>query len=489
MAKKKKKSTEECGPDNKLLHHIEDLGFYNIEAYYTWCRKNAFEPSYKKSTKQIHAEQTHFDQLKREREFYAGIDKNPAKLIKHLCDGTIDSSKIERPFWKEFSKAITCSSKGKQSRESLKSLLLFVYKKTDFLFESIRYGDQKYLYVEALIKMNDRRASMIQNLNSWKSPGHNTKRQFSSLLQHLFCKYPVPQFFNSAWFLKEKGSDQYRDWFIHVANGHNIRTVKTPIALSKKMAHLMMQAPEDYSIEHAVRWGQIHAMNGNRRLTEEIISSRLGKGFENNEFWSTVIKFFIDNPMLDRKHIGPVIDYIFNQKYDQEEVILAGGDTEIRLAPQPNFSMNHRNPEALLRQVAVWHGELNKITPDLNLLFKKVDFDGLVMSKGKGESVYTYTIKQLLSGRALRDEGQAMRHCVASYAQSCVKGKCSIWSLEKITKKATEKCQTIEVDNNKVIVQSRGKLNRLPIAQEMSIIKKWAELRNLTLSRYLPSDV
>jgi hypothetical protein len=54
-----------------------------------------------------------------------------------------------------------------------------------------------------------------------------------------------------------------------------------------------------------------------------------------------------------------------------------------------------------------------------------------------------------------------MRHCVASYAQSCALGHSSIWTMELRTRAGVEKHQTIELTRDRFIVQCRGKQNRL----------------------------
>jgi hypothetical protein len=484
MAKKKKKIQDE-EPSKKILDHIEKMKLRGIDAYYAWCTKYSFVASFTKSSKEMAAEQEHFSFLTKEREMYSSIDRNPKKLIEKACDGLLDHKKIDRPFWKDFAEAI-CTSKDK-NKASLKELLIHIQKKADFLYDDIRFGDKKFLYVEAMIKINDRRGLWLRDLKSWKAGTHNARRQFASLIRHLFCKYEIPEFFDSAWFRKEKSSYKFRDWFIHIGLGHNIRTVKTPIPLTKKMAHSMMLAPADYTIEGAIRWGQIHALGGDKRLISEVVATRLGKSFSEEKFWTSVISFFIQNPMLDRKHVGPIYDFIHHHKYKEEEIVVPGGRVERRPPPQPNFSMTQRDPEALLRQVDRWHGALSKANPAKNLYFKKSEIKDFVYARGKDEEEIIFRIKELLSGQALIEEGRALNHCVATYAMSCFRGHCSIWSLEKEHKGKMSKCLTVEVDQDKIIVQARGKHNRLPDSNEMNLLQLWATRNELTLSHYLSS--
>jgi hypothetical protein len=49
----------------------------------------------------------------------------------------------------------------------------------------------------------------------------------------------------------------------------------------------------------------------------------------------------------------------------------------------------------------------------------------------------------------------------------------------------TEKRQTIELSRGGVIVQCRGKQNRLPTAAEFDVLKAWARFAGLTISPYV----
>jgi hypothetical protein len=98
-----------------------------------------------------------------------------------------------------------------------------------------------------------------------------------------------------------------------------------------------------------------------------------------------------------------------------------------------------------------------------------------------------WRIRELLSSQELIAEGRRMSHCVASYANSCHKGICSIWSMEVETDFGTEPLLTIEVNHQrKEMCQARGKANRLPTDKEKDILRRWAAKEQLlatTLAR------
>ncbi len=91
-----------------------------------------------------------------------------------------------------------------------------------------------------------------------------------------------------------------------------------------------------------------------------------------------------------------------------------------------------------------------------------------------------WTITEILTSRALFLEGQAMRHCVATYKEKCVCRQVSIWSMQVETQRGRQRALTIEVEIPKwTICQVRGKCNRLPSANERAIVESWAALEGL----------
>jgi len=127
------------------------------------------------------------------------------------------------------------------------------------------------------------------------------------------------------------------------------------------MAHCFLEAPDDYTIEQALRWGQVRALGGDRRLMEVLRGTRLVTSFEHEDFWITVIRFFVANPLLDRAQIGPIVDYLHHQRFEPQNVFVARGVRERRPPPQPQLCMKGRTAATLLRQVEGWHRGLGRM--------------------------------------------------------------------------------------------------------------------------------
>ena len=229
-------------------------------------------------------------------------------------------------------------------------------------------------------------------------------------------------------------------------------------------------------------------LGGDSRLAQAIIASRLGEHFEHDDFWVTVIRFFIDSPMLDPVHVGPIIDYLHDQRFMDREEFVAAGVFERRRPAQPHLSMKGRSPTTLLRQVERWHRQLGKEAAHIKGEWVSsgiVGYDGIEGTKGS-PSLRRWTIRELLSGSALVAEGHAMHHCVASYARSCARRMTSIRSLQMHNHEGSQRVLTVEVRlASKTICQARGKRNVMPDAKAKDILRRWAAQEGLTLAGYV----
>lgn len=104
----------------------------------------------------------------------------------------------------------------------------------------------------------------------------------------------------------------------------------------------------------------------------------------------------------------------------------------------------------------------------LSLTWPDHDWNWEVVNKD-GES---WTFHELTSGRELAEEGEAMHHCVGSYAGACVAGLSAIFTL----KSNGIRTITAEIDpRSKMLRQARGSCNRILTPSEHQIIHKWME--------------
>lgn len=89
----------------------------------------------------------------------------------------------------------------------------------------------------------------------------------------------------------------------------------------------------------------------------------------------------------------------------------------------------------------------------------------------KDSKVGDYWVVVPKKSRDIKDEGNKLHHCVASYIKSIIDGKCLIFFLRK---EKDESLVTFEVVDGKA-VQVRGAKNRAATKEERDAIEKWVK--------------
>ena len=478
MAQKRKKSErkvriEECPLE--MQAHIHQLGISSVEAYKTWCRAHNFNQGLDKNSRQRQDELYAFTRtqaikvMAKEKK-----DRNLKEILPKIYNQELRTEKLQNPVLRTISETFESSI----APQVFLKLLLHLEDNSDLLKETT--------YIQGIAALANHHESWLRSPQKWRVKKHNRGRQFSELARHLLAAYEVPLFMDSVWF---NGNVTHQNWFKYIGTGKNIRTAPDiPISLTKKMAHHFLKAPRHYTIEEALRWGQVHALGGDRYLADALRGTRLTRTFSNDDFWINVLRFFIANPMLDVSHVNPIIDYIWHQKYENRRVFIERGIAREIGPAQPNFSMSRRTPEILLRQVEAWHSELGREAKGGELEWFRSEIGEFHTLEGSEESrnMKFWSIRELLTSDELVDEGRALKHCVSTYARSCHTGRSSIWTMEIEDENGRRKILTIEVaPQAKVIRQVRGKQNRLPTPKEKDLLGRWAEQEGLRLAGYI----
>ena len=473
--------------------HMRTLGVTTIEAYRAWCLEHGFGAQLRKPLHQRRAEvgllrsQGVEAALKRSKR----ARRNPAELLDEILAGQAEREGLS-PELSIVNQLVPFLGRQEQSRQRFRELILHT-RRVSKLFDARPVVEdyprnEHNTMLGALASLATHYGAWIPPLEDWHPQTKNVNRQFGSLVRHLLAEYPVPAFMDSVWFKRSRA----QSWFIHVGRGHNIRTAERLfIPLTRRMAHELMQAPSHYTIEHAFRWGQIHALGGNPRVADGVRATRLGSSFRNDEFWSTVLRFFVANPMLDTAQYGPIADYIQYQKYASVDIFVRPGVVDRQPPPHPGFSMHGRSADLLLQQVDVWHRRLGRDMRYGDRAWQPSGIKPLELWEGAegSKSRRLWTIFELLSGKALITEGRAMNHCVASYAASCASGRASVWSMQCETHEGSQRVLTIDVrPSDRRVVEARGKYNERPTPKALDILNRWSERENLSVPTYLAWD-
>lgn len=474
-----------------IEYHIERIGLKTLKDYQDWCVKNGFSTALNKNPVQLNKEHKYYIAQKA----ISVLKKRQKKTFKQII---AEIKNGEEFFFEEIYSSIAKIYKNIKTEYYQEYADLFL---DILLFLNSNSKMIQITYLPALEQIVLSKDYWIRPFDTWVSKSHNVHKQFSSFIRHLIAKYDVPLFMDTAWTSVnisisrshakstfQHPDNKYQDWFIHIASGKNIRTAKNlPFPLTKKEAHYFLQAPDDCSINEAFSYGRLLAMGGNDRLFKAFRPTFIVTRITNEKFPQSVMKFFIDNPMLDLAHVGSICDYIHNQKYIEQRVFTGEGQVEMARAPQPNFSMTGRTPEALLNQVERWHRQLGKETKGRDLKWPHCNISDFELQYGSNEKHNTrfWKIKEVLNSKELIVLGRALRNCVASYSHSCQRGVCSIWAMSYEAYEKNEFVLAIEVIRTKQITQIRGKNNRFATPQEMSIINEWAIKEGLSVASYV----
>ena len=514
LTKQKEKKAEAINAE--LMKHLRLLGFETIDEYRGWCRSAGLSESPYKSTAQREKEV----QFKRRSDFDGSLKKNKnaernfSRLAGEILSDKIDSDSITNPELRHVCWLVRDMATEAERKKLFIRLLMSVIPKADFLDLNPvidHFGrTRNNTLIDGLYAMSGHSHQWIRAPESWNPDHKSLHKRFSELARHLFASYPVPGFMDSAWFAgAEAGAFDQQQWFIHIGQGGNIRTAAgLPMQYTKKMAHLFIQAPDNFTVVHALRWGQVSALGGSKDLVAQINSTPVGERLENEQFWDSVIHFFANNPMLDLSYVGPIIDYIYHRKFNTVQVARENGVVEEIDPPDPGFSMKGRKAGPLLALVDEWHRTLAKEKRKLSGTW---DSSGIppyeyIEEEKTTKHVIKWTITELLTRKDVIEEGRVMKHCVGSYVPSCAKGAKSVWSLRRENKNTNSRRHvlTIAVKNNiKKIVEARGKCNAVagirPGSREQAqtllrdeealeagrrVMEMWGEENELSVPRY-----
>ncbi len=457
----------------RLLRHIGRLNLRTKEAYKGWCAQHGFSTSFAKTDLQRqHELKKHADILSRQRLKQHSSESKLRHQILKISGGEVCASALGSDVLLE----IAAGFKKCRTPDLLLETLLYLERRSKLISSP--------QHIRGIVALVAHHASWQRPLNQWRAQKHNARRQFASLIRHLVARYDVPSFMDGAWL---SGKKKHQNWFIHIGAGHNIRTAEAlPISLTRKMAHHYLQAPERYTVLTAFRWAQVQSLGGDIGLCDSIVETQLGRRFKEDEFWMGVMRFFIENPMLDRAQVHPIVDYIWNEKYVDQHEYDAHGRLHNTGPAQPNFTMRGRTGDSLLAQVETWHRRLGRATAQAGdsrwPRWMIGDYKFVEGNSTSGNS-RVWHIRELLSSKELVAEGRQQKHCVASYAASCVSGASSIFTMDMRDCEGERKLLTIEVGRkHRVLYQVRGKRNRLPTNAEALVLRRWTQENGLKWS-------
>jgi len=388
---------------------------------------------------------------------------------------------------------------GLQDIEGFFEMLTYLDKRSKFLWADPLHATGAQTWLDPLIRLWHRRGQWRRPLKEWRPKSHNRERQFASLLRHLMADYNVPSFMDTVWLRNDRGSARFRDAWVHVGRGKNIRTAKgLPMPLSKKAAHNLLSAPEELTFEHAFKWAHMQTFDLRPRASAAMLGSRWGSDFEQSVFWDSVLRFLASNPMISPDRIGPIVDYIYAQKFEGPVLLVDGDDILRDDPPHPGFSMRGRQGQALLEQVEDWHRVLGRDETRrgrgrkaMDMVYCKSGWRAVNdTEKLNEEESAIWQFVEILTEGDLHEEGRVMRHCIYSYHARVASGVCSVWSLRTIRQGGLhhgkmKRHLTVEVSANGRVNEARGTANKLPKGRSEYLLRQWATQNRMSFAPYV----
>ncbi len=332
----------------------------------------------------------------------------------------------------------------------------------------------------------------IRSPEDWVPSGDDHLRD---MLRHLFVRWEIPDFFESAWLEKGTLKILERDWYCEVGNGGSWRKCEKMPSVNKKAIHLAMQAPGDLTIRQALRWGQMKVLNFNDELMTEVLSSAVVRCLSNEESWSRLFAKLAEAPGFKAKNFGMIADLFFafyrTYRFNKARDLVGLPLDELVRYCRKFWSALYRDATAdgLRFRSDDLHGpglreELWQFSHSCWSPMEEVE-DLELLHHDRCGRVTKWRIQQLVRHTQLVVEGNKMQHCVGSYRQDCRKGRSAIFSLGLIHeidgyRERVEPRVTIEVcRQSRWLVQAEAKWNDDPGVIESEVLAKWGRANQL----------
>jgi hypothetical protein len=295
--------------------------------------------------------------------------------------------------------ALAQTERNSDVQDALLRLLAVVCSRTDILHLLPLGGPSAWTQpagvVRGVLALAHWHTVWFRSVETWEPVGSCVLRQFGSLARHLLCTHPVPCFMDRVWFDgRSREARRRQKWFRHVGLGGSIRGTDVPVRLTKTMAEHFMQAPDHYTVEGALRWGQILDLGGDAALVDAVIATRLGQWFGHERYWASILRFFVRNARLLLPHVGAIVEYLDFHKFI------------FRL--EPPLPEKRKTVLELLARVADWQSPRFPDCPSPELRWHNAGIGNFEFQEylGRNYGVRIWTIRELLDTNALAAEGQ-----------------------------------------------------------------------------------
>ena len=272
--------------------------------------------------------------------------------------------------------------------------------------------------VEALSSLASFHGEFLRPLTTWRPRGASVLELVDSLAAHLLARYPTPRFLASVWFGPDDAERrEQRRWVIAHARGAPFRRAGLPLVMTRRMEHEFLRTPDHLGLVAAMRRAEVLVLGGSRALAESVVATRLGRDLAHATFWTGVVRFLVRHESaIGPSAVAAIVESLHELRHVSVEVRSAHGLR--RFEPRaPHLSLKGRTPASLLRLVS-------QVAGDPSCSWRPSGLAGLVYEEPPaGERPPArWCVVELRDRHQLAAEGQALRHCVRTYAGDCRAG-------------------------------------------------------------------
>ena len=166
-------------------------------------------------------------------------NRNPQKLIESIFRGELTDRDVEQPHLREICHAVAPSLQNRPAPGPLLRLLTHVTQLTDLVSSQPVRSDlgrcEGNTSVSGLSSLGRHSGGWIRPVRFVRPERTIRIASFRNWWCHLFARWPVPAFMDSAWFAaNSKVARRHQRWFLHLGRGENIRTASLPILYTKQ---------------------------------------------------------------------------------------------------------------------------------------------------------------------------------------------------------------------------------------------------------------
>lgn len=468
-----------------LQFHLPELRLDSAAAYLAYCREHGLPERLDKSLRTLRREA----EAVRRRSATAAMARGrwrqrPLRTLRQIAEDALDPAVLNGTLYKHAAHAVAALPRKDGTRAAFARSLRLLGKRADFLLEPRHMDRHWHPYIHIILHAHRLRRAWLRPIEAWNRRTRDPGVACRDLLWHLFQHYPTPPSLWNAWFRRDAAGVTYRDWFVRAGRGESLRNRMGPIRMSRRVAHYFSEAPVGITIERAIRWSQARALGVEPWLAETFARTQAGERFDQDPFWTDVLRWLAMNPPRRNEDIHAFVNYLGRQRFVEQEIVQPDGTRTTAPPPQPNLTMRGRTIESIHREIAR-EGRARQQAAVIHETWKPSGVRGFTWTRdGEPRTRVTWTLREITTLADLTQEGRSMRHCVVDYADWCTEGRSSIWTLSRSVGTRAERMQTLEVNNRtKAIDQCLGRFNREPSEEIRWVVRRWARREGLTLPK------